>query len=405
VDHRVSTNASEDNISSVTSAAVAVSCLGVTKVFPLIDGGQFWRVLLRGDCDKCVTAVSDVWLDVPKGKMVGILGRNGAGKSTLLRLCARVYAPTAGTIASEGSLSGLFELGGLGNRLMTGRSYAERILGFQGVQFRDMAAKLNEVRAFSELGSWFDQPIYTYSSGMAARLYFSAATALEHDVYLIDEILAVGDEDFQAKCWGRMRDRLSRGASGILVTHDWSAVLRLCEVSHLMDRGRIVDSGPTERIVRKYIALERPLVEVAAFSSSSPTSYVMESQRDAEFAFGIEVAADAPVTLAYSVEMLRVGVGWYILLLADDLPVAPGPGKYDVQLVISRLPLAAGRYYFNLFLTSPRGAAKGEPVKVYDARSWTHGNALDLFVTGTPSRGAVVLPLDWKVVAVHRTTR
>src|SRR5262249_27446849 len=252
------------------------------------------------------------------------------------------------------------------------------------------------IREFSELGHAFDQGIYTYSTGMTARLYFSAATALHHDVYLIDEMLTVGDEHFQAKCWSRIRERLSLGASGILVTHDWSATLRLCRDTHIMERGRVVRSGPTATVVREYLNLERPRATRARFVSSNPTSYVAEAGRDAEFAFTVEIDEPTAVAFAYSVEILQQGVGWHILLLAENLTVADEVGRYVVRLQIPRLPLPAGHYCLNVFLPAPRVPGQSDPPAAYDVRSWTYGNAFDLFVEGPPDPATVMLPLEWE---------
>ncbi|MGH2361642.1 MAG: polysaccharide ABC transporter ATP-binding protein [bacterium] len=382
------------------SGVLALSCVGLTKTFPVMDGASVWRILLGSRPDKSIVAVDQVSLPVPKGTIVGVLGRNGAGKSTLLRLLGGVYTPSAGQIWREGSMAGLFELGGIGHRFLTGREYARRAMAVQGARSREIGDCEEEIHDFTELGDAFEEPIYTYSTGMAARLYFASATALAHDVYLIDELLAVGDEHFQAKCWKRVRERLTSGASGVLVTHDWSAVLRLCEVSHIMERGCIVESGLTDKVVRTYLGLERPSARIARFSGSNPTQYTAESEQPTQLRFVVDLLEPVPVVFAYSVEMLRLGVGWEILLLADNLPVADAPDRYEVRLNIPRLPLPGGHYYLNVFLTSPRLPGKSGPVEAYDVRSWTYGNALDLLVTGAPSRAATVLPLEWEPVVL-----
>ena len=374
---------------------VALSCTGVSKVFLIFDDGATWRVVLglppKG---RAVVALEDVSLTVPKGTIVGILGRNGAGKSTLLRILAGVYSASSGRVWRRGAVSGLFEIGGMGSRFMTGREYVRRALLIGGTRVSQLSALIDYVHEFSELGSAFDAPIYTYSTGMAARLYFASATAVQHDIYLIDEILAVGDEHFRNKCWRRLRDRLSQGASGVLVTHDWSAVLKLCEVCHVLDRGRIVESGPSERIVRSYLGLAKPEARVARFSSDNPAEYTARSLRDAEFPFCIDVTEGVPLAFAYSIESFRAGFGWEVLLLEHYLPLAASIGRSEVRLRIPRLPLSGGSYYLNLSVTSPK--APGTPVLVYDVRGWTYGNPIALTVEG-PARGSsTILPVVWK---------
>lgn len=186
---------------NLISHMTSMSCIGVNKVFPIYDEGASWRVIFgRKSNSKSINALSDISLEVPKGKFVGILGHNGAGKSTLLRTLGGVYSPTSGQIKSEGYISSLFELGGFGNRYLTGREYATRLLRFHGVKKSELTDLVEGIHDFSELNQSFDQRIQSYSSGMAARLYFATATAIQHDIYLVDEILSVGDEHFQTKC-------------------------------------------------------------------------------------------------------------------------------------------------------------------------------------------------------------
>lgn len=374
-----------------------LSCFGVSKAFPVFDEGAVWRMVF-GNQQEChsVMALNEVSLAVPKGKVVGVLGRNGAGKSTLLRTLGGVYHPTSGSVQATGTISGLFELGGLGHKYLTGREYAKRFLQFHMVQLSVLPELLDDIRSFSELGQDFERPIFTLSTGMAARLYFATATALKYDIYLLDEILAVGDEHFQSKCWSRFRERLNQGASGVLVTHDWTAVLKLCEESYLMDRGRIIESGPTEKVVSSYL---RPTIhlkpEGARFSEDNPTEYFAESRQDVEFRFFVEVNQARPVNLAYSIELLRAGSRWEVLLLSENLPLASTVGRHEIRLKVPSLPLAPGRYYLNLFLNSmdPEGCS-GQKIPC-DARSWTHGNALTLIVDGKACNSVSAIPLEW----------
>src|SRR5262245_7374012 len=234
--------------------AVAVSCKGVSKSFALVDKGSAWRLAFgAGRGVPHIKALDDVTFDVPKGQFVGILGRNGAGKSTLLRVLGGVFAPDSGQITIGGALSGLYELGLVGNPQLTGRQYAERLLtvhGFNRCERKEMIADIHE---FTELGDRFEDPVLTYSAGMGARLYFATATAGRYDVYLIDEVLSVGDQHFQSKCWRRLRDRVSTGASGVLVTHDWAAIVKLSEIAYVLEKGCIIYSGPAERAARHYL--------------------------------------------------------------------------------------------------------------------------------------------------------
>ncbi len=389
------------DVRSPDASSYAIECGALTKRFPVFDEGNAWRVLFGADLQgTSIEALRGVSLTVPKGKLVGVLGRNGAGKSTLLRVLGSVYAPSSGTVRVSGDIASLFELGGMGNRFITGREYAERVLRLQGVRGAQLAVLLADIEEFCELDDFFDRRIYTYSSGMAARLYFAVATAKKQDVYLIDEILSVGDEHFQARCWRRMKDRLAGGASGVLVTHDWSAVIKLCGESHVLDKGLIVISGPSDHVVAQYLQIPQPEISWARFLDL-PDGVAADSGKDWQFPIVVKIKQAGDVEFAFSVEMLRLGIGWEILLLSDFKPVASLPGRNRILLGISRLPLAPGTYSLNLFLRARLDSKM--PIVPCDVRSWTLGNALSLTVTGDATPAIARLPLTWRIASTNAT--
>lgn len=377
----------------------AIDCRDVTKRFQVFSEGNAWRVIfgaeLRGES---IEAIGGISLSIPKGTLVGVLGRNGAGKSTLLRILGGVYAPTSGIVRIEGEIASLFELGGMGNRFITGREYAERILRLQGVSGTQLQEYMVDIEDFSELGEFFERRIYTYSSGMAARLYFAVATAKQQDVYLIDEVLSVGDEHFQSKCWHRMKDRLAEGASGILVTHDWSAVIKLCARSHVLDKGMIVDCGDSDKVVAKYLDIPKPDPNTAVFLDL-PEALSVGTGQNWTFEVDVHVKRGAEVEFAFSIEVLWLGVGWEIMLLSDFKQVGSSPGKFRVSIEIPYLPLAPGKYSLNLFLRALDGASN-ETIAC-DVRSWTTGNAVALNVTGNPLPTIANLALDWSEIPAN----
>ncbi|MCM8635780.1 ABC transporter ATP-binding protein [Accumulibacter sp.] len=372
----------------------ALRCVHLGKSFAVHREQRVWRLLLGMETHRkgpVVEALRDISLTVPRGKIVGVIGRNGAGKSTLLRLLGQVYTPTTGSIEINGQIAGLFELGGMGNPNLTGREYAIRYLQFMGVPGASVATVLDDIADFSELGGAFDQRIRTYSSGMAARLYFAVATACQHEIYLIDELLSVGDEHFQAKCWRRMRERLLNGASGVLVTHDWTAIVKLCEQACVIDEGRFSFVGSSDLAVVRYLDLPVPEARAARFPDTIPQEFVLESGEDSSVTVPVEVLEDLPVELAISVEMLRIGIGWEIVILSEYHAVGDKAGRYTVVFTIPALPLAPGRYSLNLFLA--RRALPGQRHRVgLDCRSWTYGNGLALRIEGRPLPAAVTLP-------------
>jgi len=214
---------------------------------------------------------------------------------------------------------------------------------------------------------------------MKARLYFATATASRRDIYLIDELLAVGDEHFQAKCQERFRALLSEGASGVLVTHDWSAVVRLCHRAHVMDRGRLAFSGASDKAIVQYLDIQRPVKTVARFVDVD-RAYEAETGMDAVLAFTVELDEAEPIEMSLSIELLRIGIGWEIVLLSDWVPVAQQPGRYQAHVRIPAMPLPPGTYSLNAFLR--RRSDNGTTPDLCDVRSWTVGNGLTISVTG-----------------------
>lgn len=377
---------------------IALRCMNVEKVYPVQQDLRVWRMLLGLEPGgRKIQALRDISLEVPLGKIVGILGKNGAGKSTLLRILGGVYRPTRGRVESNGQVAGLFELGGMGNPSLTARDYATRYLRIMGAKKSEIPVLLDDIRDFSELGEVFDHRILTYSSGMRARLYFATATALQHEIYLIDELLSVGDEHFQAKCWQRMRQRLLGGASGVLVTHDWTAILKLCEQTHIIEHGRFAFSGASDQAVVSYLDIPLPEATVARFSPCNPQSHVVHSGQDANIQLWVDILEPAPVDFAISIEMLRIGIGWEIVLLVDSIPVAEQQGRYKLNISIPNFPLTQGSYSLNVFL-SRRKLAPQDATVGFDMRSWTMGNGFKLEVEGDVSSTLIKLPF-----VVHKT--
>lgn len=368
--------------------SIVLRCIHVGKTFAVQREQRVWRILFGSSAaqkGQVVEALVDISLEVPRGKIVGILGRNGAGKSTLLRLLGQVYSPSSGRIEVLGQVAGLFELGGMGSPNLTGREYAVRYLRLMGVTNTDLSDVLNEISDFSELGIAFDQRIRSYSSGMAARLYFAVATAYPHEIYLIDELLSVGDEHFQAKCWQRMRERLLNGASGVLVTHDWTAIIKLCEQACVIEDGRFSFVGRSDQAVVSYLKLPVPTATGARFGASLPVEFLVRSGECAQLQLPVIISENGSVSCAFSIEMLRIGIGWEIVILSEHVIVGETKGNYVVKFEIPNIPLAPGEYSLNLFLRHQ--AENGG-----DCRSWTYGNGLMLRVEGDMPRATVSLP-------------
>lgn len=377
--------------------AVAITCKGVSKSFALIDRGNAWRIAFG--LDQAVSrykALQDVTFDVPKGQFVGVLGRNGAGKSTLLRVIGGAYSADVGRVSVTGAMSALYELGVVGSRELTGRQYADRLLMVHGFGARERSEMIAEIQDFSELEDRFDDPVQTYSAGMGARLYFATATAGQYDVYLLDEILSVGDQHFQSKCWRRLRDRLSRGATGILVTHDWAAILRLCETARVLDGGKVVFSGPADRAVRQYLygdqAGDEYVRGIAKFREVPSYPPVIRQGDDFAMRAEVDIFQSAEVFSTFMVERLQPGFGWETSVMSRA-PVLVGnaPGRYAVEVSVPAFPLEPGHYQCRLGVMLVDEMRKRIGL---DGFSWLDGNGLALEVVGQAAEG-LVLPARW----------
>ena len=373
---------------------LAIGCDNAAVRFPLIDPSQTWRLIFQPSRVRWFEALMDISIHVPRGKIIGVIGKNGAGKSTLLRTVAGVYPLSAGSLVKVGTVSTLFELGGMGGKSITGENYIRLWLRLNGVPKRKWDFLIEDVRAFSELGDRLKDKILTYSSGMAARLYFATATCVGNEIYLIDELLSVGDEHFQSKCWGRIRLRLKDGVSGILATHDWAAILRLCESTYELDAGRISSGGDSEKIIRNYLKLANDFDDngISKISESCPTEVDARSGENWEFIVPIVVHKENTVRFSFSIEKLVTGKEWQIIILGEEVIVGHSVGRYLTKIRIEDLPLPRGVYRLNLFLTGRKGVNLDQRV-TYDARSWTTGNSVELRVDGPSSQALILMPV------------
>jgi lipopolysaccharide transport system ATP-binding protein len=199
-----------------------------------------------------VWALRDVTAHVAPGEAVGLVGRNGSGKSTLLRLIAGIIRPTTGTVAAGGRVGSLLELGAGFHPDFTGRENVELNGSLQGLSRARIRERFDEIVAFAELEHAIDRPVRTYSSGMTMRLGFAIAAFLEADALLLDEVFAVGDESFQRKCFGVISTFKQAGGTILFVSHDASAVERLCDRAILLRDGAVEVDGPVHEALDRY---------------------------------------------------------------------------------------------------------------------------------------------------------
>jgi len=199
-------------------------------------------------------ALKDVSFEVTPGEVVGIIGRNGAGKSTLLKVLSRITEPTSGRVEINGRVASLLEVGTGFHPDLTGRENVFLNGAILGMSRAEIRKKFDEIVAFAEVEKFLDTPVKRYSSGMYVRLAFAVAAHLEPDILVVDEVLAVGDVEFQKKCLGKMKDVAGQGRTVLFVSHNIGVVKELCSRAILLKAGRILADGSTSQVVGEYIA-------------------------------------------------------------------------------------------------------------------------------------------------------
>lgn len=208
----------------------------------------------KGDSDY-VWSLQDINFEINQGDSVGIIGRNGAGKSTLLKILSQVTQPTTGKIYTKGRIASLLEVGTGFHPELTGRENIFLNGAILGMRKHEIARKLDEIIAFSGVERYIDTPVKRYSSGMYVRLAFAVAAHLESEILIVDEVLAVGDADFQKKCLGKMNDvSKGEGRTVLFVSHNMAAVKSLCNTGILLENGSVVQQGVVDYCVSKYLS-------------------------------------------------------------------------------------------------------------------------------------------------------
>jgi lipopolysaccharide transport system ATP-binding protein len=204
------------------------------------------------DSSEYVWALQNINFEVKQGEVLGIIGKNGAGKSTLLKILSKVTSPTRGEIKVKGRIASLLEVGTGFHPELTGRENIFLNGAILGMSKSEIRSKFDEIVAFSGVEKYIDTPVKRYSSGMYVRLAFAVAAHLEPEILIVDEVLAVGDAEFQKKCLGKMKDVSNQGRTVLFVSHNMATINQLCENSILLNQGEIMSIGRTSDIVNQY---------------------------------------------------------------------------------------------------------------------------------------------------------
>jgi lipopolysaccharide transport system ATP-binding protein len=308
-------------------------------------------------------AMDDISFELRRGECLGLVGRNGAGKTTLLKLINGLIKPDAGRIEMRGRVGALIALGAGFNPILTGRENIYVNGSVLGLRRKEIDERIEEIIDFADIRDFIDAPVQSYSSGMQVRLGFAVATALEPDILLLDEVLAVGDFEFQRKCLSRIEGLIARGVAVIFVSHNLPAVSGLCDKGVLLDHGRLARFGPIDDVIHHHLVAKPGNAPVSARRATARNSgeVLLKSvgvqdaagRSQAEFRTGnsctvrIEFEAKQPIRRAI------FGYGIYnaddVLCSAnrtvyDDIfiDIPAGEGSYEFQ--IAGLELHTGRY-------------------------------------------------------------
>ena len=376
----------------------------VTRLGQSIRHGRFSR-----QPEDEIWALDEVSFEIHTGEIVGVIGRNGAGKSTLLKILSRITEPTKGFVDITGRIGSLLEVGTGFHEDLTGRENTYLNGAILGMRKAEIDRKFDQIIAFAEIDRFIDTPVKHYSSGMYMRLAFAVAAHLETEILVVDEVLAVGDAQFQKKCLGKIDDVARGGRTVLFVTHNMAIVQRLASTALLLDRGRLVSAGPVRTIVAEYLA-------GAAGSRYDATT---RTGRPQFLSAELVDAAGAPIATPLNTDRvgfrlryvlperwpgIKVGIG---LLAADGTTIFTAntddvglelPGQAQEYEATVRLPsetLVPGDYHIAICIWD-----RGD---IYDL----HEPALSFAVEPGPSirnastgrKGFVCVPCQWTVEA------
>jgi lipopolysaccharide transport system ATP-binding protein len=310
-------------------------------------------------------ALQDVSFEIKRGDVVGVVGRNGAGKSTLLKVLSRITEPTTGRISIDGRVASLLEVGTGFHPELTGRENIYLNGAILGMSRVEIKRKFDEIVAFSEVEKFLDTPVKRYSSGMYVRLAFAVAAHLEPEILVVDEVLAVGDAQFQKKCLGKMSEVAKGGRTVLFVSHNMAAVMNLCKNCLLMEKGRLTMYDESEKVISAFLnearqvfrfarnhvmdgdrrviidnveVVTRPLQTGAPFSCVVHLNRAAESTGELSAEISVDIISDREARL---IQLFSHNTGREFLI---------PPGKSRFQVDLPQLPLAPGCYSLSVWV-------------------------------------------------------
>lgn len=360
-------------------------------------------------------ALRGVSFEVKRGEVIGIIGRNGAGKSTLLKILSKIVEPTGGKITMRGKVASLLEVGTGFNPELTGRENIYLSSAIIGMTKKEINKKIDSIVEFSGIDKFIDTPVKRYSSGMYVRLAFAVSAHLDSDILLVDEVLAVGDLEFQKKCLGKMRSISSLGRTVIFISHSMSAISKLCDKCILIEDGKISMEGKTNDVIKKYAS---KITAQTIDYGKSPDKYkdiallkVIVNQNAKKRSGKIPFNHQVNIQIEYEVYKKESNITTWISILDEEGVIAftscdydsdkkllgtKNPGSYKSEVTIPASMLNIGEYSVIV------GIVKNNPLKIYEREETVNFSIYDNDTTpssilGGANRSGLFQPiLDWK---------
>jgi len=311
-------------------------------------------------------ALRDVSFTVQRGESLGIIGRNGAGKSTLLKILSRITPPTEGRIRSRGRIASLLEVGTGFHQELTGRENIFMNGSILGMKRAEIKAKFDEIVDFSGTEKFLDTALKHYSSGMQLRLAFAVAAHLEPEILIVDEVLAVGDSEFQKKCMKKMEDVTGEGRTVLFVSHNLPSLKAICKTGMLLNKGQVVTLGGMDDVIDKYtsyqLATDRITDSIHYYqphiflhnvelNGSTSSSLIVKDNR-LHIALDIEIKKRTPFELDVHIKKDEQFLASYSNFVKHEVPIF-NPGRYQLEYNINLPSLRSGKYKVDLFFTEP----------------------------------------------------
>jgi homopolymeric O-antigen transport system ATP-binding protein len=389
---------------SLTESALKLE--RVTKVYPIYRTPLDFMRSHNAESGRAAVALDEVSLTVDRGEIVGLVGRNGAGKSTLLRVAAGIAPPTSGVVRAEGSVFPLLDLESGLNPHLSGRRNVVQRLELLGVTRREALEAVDEIAHFAGVEDAIDDLIRNYSSGMKVRLAFSIATSIRPDVFLLDEVLAVGDEFFAERSFERIREIVSGGRATVVASHDWNQTFQLCTRIVWLENGRVRADGTPHEIFDEYLAYLNAFELTKQVEIEHVEVFGDDGQARREFVSGepltlrIRHRAKEPTAFTITTGVLEWHTGQTVLASwsGDDGFVVPAATHGSIEIRYPALPFAAGDYSLYVALASPEQGAW--PTHHLDMWVQFFGHDTVIHVGGPRREGLLDLPVSWSTGAV-----